>query len=209
MVNSGADVNAQREKDGLTALHLAAMEGKPQCLKALIELGADVNILDSSGHTALDFTRYAGKESEDILLAAGANRNRLWGSTNIFNDATGAQNIIPFPIIFTGAAILFRLVQKRYSPTILAFGCLGLTHFMFIIFPQIQYSGMNSLSYIKTVTWFYSIVPVALLTIYFFKAESSPTVKKFVAYSVSAYMAAAAISVLGLIALVIAISGTS
>jgi ankyrin repeat protein len=43
MVNSGFDINIRLDEDGGTALMLAAMWGKLDIVKYLVEVGADVN----------------------------------------------------------------------------------------------------------------------------------------------------------------------
>ncbi len=59
MIASGIDVNA-KNKDGLTAVMVAAWAGKPELLKAMIAAGADVNAKDKFGNTALHFAAAIG-----------------------------------------------------------------------------------------------------------------------------------------------------
>lgn len=61
-------------------LHAAALFGRPEFVKALIEFGADVNLRDASGETAVMLMAALGwsdghVESLDALAAAGADLN--------------------------------------------------------------------------------------------------------------------------------------
>lgn len=54
LVESGmADVNATNPAEGATALHGAAYEGNVDCIRYLLENGADVNVQDDDGWTPL------------------------------------------------------------------------------------------------------------------------------------------------------------
>ena len=53
LLDSGADVNARRTTDGVTALIWAAMNGDKEIVKLLLEKGADVNAISDGGLTAL------------------------------------------------------------------------------------------------------------------------------------------------------------
>ena len=50
LIKAGAVVNA-KNKNGRTALHVAAYEGKVNVMAALIKTGADVNAKDINGRT--------------------------------------------------------------------------------------------------------------------------------------------------------------
>jgi uncharacterized protein len=71
----GVDVNTQNE-DGDTALHIAALFKKFDCLKTLLRAGADVHAQNNRGETALHCaainTLVGGVECLKVLLGAGA-----------------------------------------------------------------------------------------------------------------------------------------
>ena len=54
----------------LTPLHIAAREGHLECLELLLQSGADFNITDFSGHTALETAKLWGKRECARRLAA-------------------------------------------------------------------------------------------------------------------------------------------
>jgi len=62
------------DEAGLGALHLAADRGSSECLKVLVEIGANVNAVDCDGISVLHTALIAGLdvESLQILLEAGA-----------------------------------------------------------------------------------------------------------------------------------------
>jgi hypothetical protein len=76
LLTAGAEVEA-RDPQGFTALHWAAHAGRPMCVAALIEAGANVDVLDHRGRTPLMLAllergEAAGEKSIDLLLRAGA-----------------------------------------------------------------------------------------------------------------------------------------
>ncbi len=58
-IKKGADVN-YIDSTGLSALHIAARDGKIETVKFLISYGAKVDILDSGGRTALMYAAFKG-----------------------------------------------------------------------------------------------------------------------------------------------------
>lgn len=72
LLSEGADVNAQGESKGFTALHWAATAGNVELCRLLLKAGADMSIM-AQGHTAL--CRAAQMEQVEVcelLLAEGA-----------------------------------------------------------------------------------------------------------------------------------------
>jgi ankyrin repeat protein len=59
-----------QDEDGLAALHVA---GRPELIQALLDAGADINIVDRRGFTPLYLIQIAGgREASQALLARGA-----------------------------------------------------------------------------------------------------------------------------------------
>lgn len=67
----------RRERRGRTALSYAAGDGNHAAVKALLQAGADVNMLDSNGETVLMWTVRQAKNPDmiPILVSAGADVN--------------------------------------------------------------------------------------------------------------------------------------
>jgi uncharacterized protein len=71
--NSGADMNVKDSEKGLTPLHYVALRNKPLCATTLIKCGADVNMTEANGATALHGAIYHGNiEVAKLILASGA-----------------------------------------------------------------------------------------------------------------------------------------
>lgn len=50
----------RKNEDGLTPMHQAASEGHVQCMKALIDAGADIDGEDARGHKPIDLAKLWG-----------------------------------------------------------------------------------------------------------------------------------------------------
>ena len=75
LVARGLDVNTA-DYDGRRAVHLAASEGRSECLRFLISHGADLDATDRWGHTALDDARRGDHAAIIALLTEhGAKSN--------------------------------------------------------------------------------------------------------------------------------------
>jgi len=75
LVSAGVDVNA-KDKDGNTALHVAAGNGHAEIVELLIAKGADVNAQGYFGRTPLHRASAADhKKIAELLIASGAEVN--------------------------------------------------------------------------------------------------------------------------------------
>ncbi|XP_047516494.1 acyl-CoA-binding domain-containing protein 6 [Pieris napi] len=73
LISKNPAIKAQRDKDGLTALHWAADRNATSALEAAIQSGCDINAMDNSGQTALHYAASCGHvNSTQILMKAGA-----------------------------------------------------------------------------------------------------------------------------------------
>ncbi len=74
-IRAGINVNA-KDKDGSTALMIAAEKGDGEMVRLLVENGADPNASDVDGYTALMFVSYSGDlEIAKLLVKNGADVN--------------------------------------------------------------------------------------------------------------------------------------
>ena len=70
---AGANLEIKTLDKGLTPLQLAALRGKPLCVAALLQCGANVRALENYGGTALHMAAYKGHtEICRLLMIAGA-----------------------------------------------------------------------------------------------------------------------------------------
>jgi len=74
LLNCGAAVNhlldftaAALPNVPLSALMIAATHGRPEVVKILLEAGADVNLQDAEGHTAMDYALFDPKPSRKVI----------------------------------------------------------------------------------------------------------------------------------------------
>jgi ankyrin repeat protein len=73
LLAAGAQVNA-RDKNGVTPLMAASLEGHREIVEVLLASGAEVNARTTDGETALTFaTRMKHQQVREALLKAGAN----------------------------------------------------------------------------------------------------------------------------------------
>ena len=77
LVENGAKLN-ERDPDGNTELHLAAMKGYADLARLLAGHGADVNAVNKHNRTALYYAAKHGyRRTADALIAAGAERGTI------------------------------------------------------------------------------------------------------------------------------------
>lgn len=107
LVESGmADVNATNPAEGATALHGAAYEGHVDCLRYLLENGADVNIHDDDSWTSLH-AAVIGKKRKCVELLLKANCDPF---------AETIDGLTPFQMaIEIGNDKILRQFVKRFS----------------------------------------------------------------------------------------------
>ena len=85
LVEAGVDVNYQEESAGATALIMSAMYNFADIARYLIEKGADISIMNKTGHTALMAAAGSSKEVFDLLAANGADMSiKLEDGTSAF-----------------------------------------------------------------------------------------------------------------------------
>jgi len=112
----GADVN-HKAKDAMDEfpLLLASRKQDPEILKIVLDAGADLDMQDRDGSTALSIA-YNDIETFKTILEAGANPD----TKDYFNDATVAHNVIcelPFTKALMEAGANFYLTNKdKLSP---------------------------------------------------------------------------------------------
>ena len=72
------DPNSWGWLKGARPLHLAAVEGSPEVVETLLELGAEVDSRGLEDRTALNYAANIGRRSIcEVLLAAGADRDAI------------------------------------------------------------------------------------------------------------------------------------
>ena len=76
LLNDGANINAT-DDNGWSALHHVSLRGKPDCVKLLLDRGANIDTPSTKkGTTALHLASFYGKpKCVEILLKFGANPN--------------------------------------------------------------------------------------------------------------------------------------
>ncbi|HJQ22347.1 MAG TPA: ankyrin repeat domain-containing protein [Blastocatellia bacterium] len=94
LLDAGANVNMPL-KDGKTLLMLAAIDGKPEIIRRLLERGADVNAQEETHQwTALTYTIWTGNEKgAEVLLEGGADINlKDKSGRGAFENAIATKN---------------------------------------------------------------------------------------------------------------------
>lgn len=119
LVRGGVDVNAKEDAGGQFPLVLAVEHGKSDCAHHLLDLGAEVDLLDGKGRTPLAVAIELGKLScVQVLVTAGADGNLLTPSifTRCLRDLEQAlveENEPKFVLQSEVCRILLQAPQKR------------------------------------------------------------------------------------------------
>lgn len=83
LLAGGAEKDAKDNQNGASALITAAFNNRPEIAKILISKGADVNLKNKRGETALFWAKHSGSaEIIQILAAAGA---KDWKTNQMFS----------------------------------------------------------------------------------------------------------------------------
>ena len=88
LIAAGADVNLQ-DKDGRTALHLAAKRGYSNAVKSLLAApGVELRLRDKDGHTALHLAESSFDAAAAELLRDATAKAEEWGNSDWWQQAT-------------------------------------------------------------------------------------------------------------------------
>jgi ankyrin repeat protein len=71
LLEAGADPNKIRQSDGSNALMQAAYYGRTEAVTKLMERGAELELMDKAGNTAMDYAANRGHEEIVMLLLEG------------------------------------------------------------------------------------------------------------------------------------------
>ncbi|MEZ2311090.1 ankyrin repeat domain-containing protein [Paraburkholderia sp. RCC_158] len=96
----GANVNAQGGQRRSTALHIAAVQGLLPHVRTLLVAGADANIINSDGDTALTLAaRYGKLDAVRLLLESGVQLHRPFDrnylSSNVWQHRLLTMKVFP------------------------------------------------------------------------------------------------------------------
>lgn len=94
IIECGANINAIEGEFQQTALHLAIFWRRPEMAKLLIDLGAEVDIIDSRKQTPLSLaTQFEYAELTDLLVKKGANPYIITrDNETVFDSALDSKN---------------------------------------------------------------------------------------------------------------------
>jgi len=125
LINAGARVNQSFGQFYMTALIKATQIRNPEIVKVLIAAGANVDIVDFYGKTALMYAptrRYHSLEIAEVLIAAGANVNQAdySGTTALMTACMNGLIEIAKVLIAAGADINKR---GEFDNTALIYAC--------------------------------------------------------------------------------------
>ncbi|KAK7093787.1 E3 ubiquitin-protein ligase MIB2-like [Littorina saxatilis] len=103
VINGGANIHVRQMPSQLTPLHIACLNGQMQTVEALLELGAEVNLMDKDGDTPLHLaigTRVEGldnkSEKAELVVACRIQIANMLISRGAFVDASNHAGRSPF-----------------------------------------------------------------------------------------------------------------
>lgn len=120
-IAAGSDLNAKDPFGGSSPLISAAVFGKPEEAKILIDAGADINFQNNDGSTALHTAAFFCRpEIVQMLLDAGADKNikNKYGATPYesviapFNDIKPAYDMMVTALSPMGLTLDYAYVEK-------------------------------------------------------------------------------------------------
>lgn len=119
LIRAKASVSARTRIGGYTPLHIAAREGAPSVVRALLAAGSDVNATTASGATALHLASAAGDSAVvAALLEKRANpnaREAAWGQTPLVFAAEYGRAAAIRVLLSHGADPSIRTMRRDLS----------------------------------------------------------------------------------------------
>jgi len=123
LIDAGADIEADVDGVGGTALHLAAANGTPEVLQALIDLGADLEAVSGQGAMTPQILAVQNRRPDNVgvLMAAGANDAALMDgmfARGAIHLAAGNNGVESLMALIAGGASR-DLLDSRHEATAL------------------------------------------------------------------------------------------
>jgi ankyrin repeat protein len=132
IIEKGEDINAERDHNKETLLHLAAKKGYTKAVKLLIDNHANINAREFMELTPLHLAVIEGKtETVTLLIANGADLNAMscYLSTPLWNAAGGGKVEITKLLLEKGADVNAK-TKEGYTPLQAALTSLKYERFM-------------------------------------------------------------------------------
>ena len=115
----GAGLDTRDEASGSTPLCLAAAFDQPDCVRLLVEEGADKDKTDSEGRAPVHLAaRHSNVECLRLLLNAGADREKIWAKKGLtpLTRAVGLRNVNCIRVLLEAGADKDRKCGWGYTP---------------------------------------------------------------------------------------------